>query len=106
MPKFLPTSKLKWIDPKEFDLNKWTKNSSKECVLEVCLEYPKQNNYPWDPDKIEIKREMLPEYRLKIADLCNVPSGNAKKLLPNFSDKEKYVIDYRNLQLYLRVGLN
>ena len=49
---------------------------------------------------------MLPEYRLKIADLCNVPSGNAKKLLPNFSDKEKYVIDYRNLQLYLRVGLN
>ena len=111
MSKFLPTSKLKWIDHKEFDLNKWTRNSSKECVLEVGLEYLKelrqlQNDYPWDLDKIEIKREMLPEYQLKIDDLCNIPIGNAKKLLPNFFDKEKYLIDYRNLQLYLRVRLN
>ena len=111
MSKFLPASKLKWIDHKEFDLNKWTRNSSKECVLEVGLEYLKelrqlQNDYPWDLDKIEIKREMLPEYQLKIDDLCNIPIGNAKKLLPNFFDKEKYLIDYRNLQLYLRVGLN
>ena len=111
MSKFLPTSKLKWIDHREFDLNKWTRNSSKECILEVGLEYLKelrqlQNDYPGDPDKIEIKEEMLPEYQLKIDDLCNVPIGNAKKLLPNFFDKEKYVTDYRNLQLYLRVGLN
>ena len=49
---------------------------------------------------------MLPEFQLKIDDLCNIPIGNAKKLLPNFFDKEKYLIDYRNLQLYLRVGLN
>ena len=49
---------------------------------------------------------MLPEYQLKIDDLCNIPIGNAKKLLPNFFDKEKYLIDYRNLQLYLRVRLN
>ena len=42
MPKFLPTSRFKWIDPKEFDLNKYTDNSSKECVLEVDLEYPKE----------------------------------------------------------------
>ena len=49
---------------------------------------------------------MLPEYQLKIDDLCNIPIGNAKKLLPNFFDKEKYLIDYRNLQLHLRVGLN
>ena len=29
----------KWIDPKEFDLNKYTSNSLKGCVLH--LEYPK-----------------------------------------------------------------
>ena len=40
MSKFLPTSKLKWIDAKEFDLNKYTSNSSKGCVLEVNFEYP------------------------------------------------------------------
>ena len=41
--KFLPTSGLKWIDPKEFDLNKYTSNSSKGSVLEVDLEYPKRD---------------------------------------------------------------
>ena len=48
---------------KEFD---YTSNSSRRCVLEVDLEYPKElrelhNGYLLDPDKIEIKREMLPE---------------------------------------------
>ena len=41
MSKFLRTSGFKWIDPKEFDLNKYTNNSLKGCVLEVDLEYPK-----------------------------------------------------------------
>ena len=64
MSKFLLTSGFKWIDPKEFDLNKYTSNSSKGCVLEVDLEYPKElhnlhNDYPLAQDKIEIKREML-----------------------------------------------
>ena len=48
---------------------------------------------------------MLYDYQLKIADLYNIPIGNVKKLVPNFFDKEKYVIDYKNLQLYLRLGL-
>ena len=46
MPKFLPTSGFKWINPKEFNLNKYTSNSSEGCVLEVDLEYAKQfENY-------------------------------------------------------------
>ena len=78
MSKFLLTIGFKWIDPKEFDLNKYTSNSSKGCVLEVDLEYPKElrelhNDYPLTPDKIESKREMLFDYQLKIADLYNIP---------------------------------
>ena len=41
MCKFLPTGGFKWIDPKEFDMIKYTKISSKGCVLKVDLEYPK-----------------------------------------------------------------
>ena len=37
MPKFLPTSGLKWINSKEFDFNEYTSNSSKGCGLEVHL---------------------------------------------------------------------
>ena len=44
------------------------------------------------PDKTEIKIEMLSEYQLKIADLYNIPIGNVKKLVPNFFDKEKYML--------------
>ena len=65
------------------DLNKYTSNSSKGCFLKADLEYPKElrqlhNFYPLAPDKIEIRREMLSEYQLKIADLYNIPTGNLK----------------------------
>ena len=63
------------------------------------------NDYPLAPDKIETKREMLSEYQLKIADLYNIPIGNVKTLVPNFFDKETYVIHYENIQLYFRLGL-
>ena len=100
--KFLPTSSFKWIDSKEFELNKYTSSSWKGCVLEVDLEYAKElyelhNDYRLDPGKWDIKKEML-KYQLMIADLYNIPPiGNIKKLVPNFFDKEKYVLYYENL---------
>ena len=107
---FFSTSGFKWIDSKQLDLNKYTSNISKGCVLEVDLDYPKKlheihNDYLLASDKIETKREMLSEYQLKIADLNNISIGIIKNLVPNFFDKEKYVIHYENLQLYLRLGL-
>ena len=90
-------------------MNKYTSNRSKGYVLKVDHEYPKeltelQNNYALAPGKIEIKREMLFDYQLEIVDLYNIPIGNAQKFVPNFFDKEKYVIQYNNLQLYLGLG--
>ena len=43
MSKFLPTSGFKWIDPKEFHLNKSISDSSKGFVLKVDLAYPKRD---------------------------------------------------------------
>ena len=108
MFKFISTSAFKWIDPKGFELNKYISDSRKGCVLEVDLEYPKElrelnNNYPPAPDKIEIKREMLSDYQLKIADHYN--NWQCSKIGPKSFDKEKYVIHYENLQLYVRLGL-
>ena len=50
------------------------------------------NDYPLAANKIEIKREILAQYHLKIANLYNIPIDNVKKLVPHFFDKEKYVI--------------
>ena len=110
MCKFLPTSGCKWIDSKEFNLNTYTGNSSKGFFPEVDLECPEElrelhNNHNLAPDKIEIKRQMLSNYQIKIADFYNIPIGNVKKSMPNFFDKEKCVLHYENLQRYLRLGL-
>ena len=42
MSNFLPTSGFKCRNPKEFDLNKYTSDIWKGCVLEVDLEYSKE----------------------------------------------------------------
>ena len=73
MFKFLPTSQFKWIDSEECDSNKYSSNSSKNCVLVVDLEYPKElrelpNYLPLAPCKIETIKEILSNYQLKIAD--------------------------------------
>ena len=103
--KFLPGSGFKWID-----LNKYARNSSKWCVLKIDLEYPKElqelyNDYPLALDKIEITREILSEYQLKIADLNKIPLNKVLKLGPNVFDEGKYVPHYENLPLYWRLGL-
>ena len=69
MSKFPPTGRVKWISSKEFDLDKYTSNKSKESVVEVDLEYPK--NYK--------NNAMLYEYQLKIANLYNVSMGDVKR---------------------------
>ena len=40
-----------------------------------------------------------------LTDLYNIPIDNVKKLMPNFFDKEKYVIHYKDLQFNLRLVL-
>ena len=110
MSRFLPTCGFKWIDPKDFDLSKYNKNSSEGCFLEADIENPKElcklrNDYPLALDKTEIKEEMLSEYLVFIADFRNISIGNVKKLLANFLDKEKYVLQHENSQLYLRLRL-
>ena len=48
---------------------------------------------------------MLSAYCKKIADEYDIKVGNVKKLIPNLNNKTKYVLHYRNLQLYLSLGM-
>ena len=40
-----------------------------------------------------------------ITDFYNISIDNVKKSVRNFFGKERYVLHYENLQLYLRLGL-
>ena len=70
-----------------------------KLILNVLELHEIHNDYLLALGKTEIKREMLFDYQLKIADLYSIPIDNVIKLVPNFFDKEKYEIHYVSLQL-------
>ena len=113
MSQYLPTGKFKWLTQKQIDetnLAKFNENSDKGLILEVDLEYPKElhelhNDYPLAPEKVKVSKDMLSDYCKKIADKYNISTCLVYKLIPNLNNKEKYVLHYRNLQLYLDLGL-
>ena len=48
---------------------------------------------------------MLSKYCKKIGDEYEIKIGDVKKLIPNLGNKTNYVLHYRNLQLYLSLGM-
>jgi len=113
MSQYLPTGGFKWLTEKQINkinLAKYNEDSNKGLILEVDLEYPKElhdlhNDYPLGPQKIKVTDNMLSGYCKKIQNKFKISTGLVHKLIPTLCDKEKYVLHYRNLQLYLDLGL-
>ena len=85
MSRKLPTHGFKWM--KQDDLDHW---ENMPCILEVNLEYPHclhdlHNDYPLAPERLEM--------------------NGVTKLIPNFNNKERYVVHYEALKLYVKYGL-
>ena len=89
---------------------KYREYRTKGLILEVDLEYPKKlhnlhNDYPCAVGKIKVNKDMSSPYCKKIADQYNISTGLVHKLIPTLNNKEKYVLHYRTLQLYIDLGL-
>ena len=63
------------------------------------------NDYPLAPEKLVVSSDMLSKYCKEIADKYEIKVGDVKKLIPNLGNKTNYVVYYRNLQLYLSLGM-
>ena len=101
----LPYSGFKWKEPKD---GTFYFENGEGYMLEVDLEYPKHlhkshNAYPLAPEKLTVKEEWLSEYQTEL--LVNKSMINITKLVPNLMDKNKYVVHYKNLILYLCLGI-
>ena len=48
---------------------------------------------------------MLSKYCKEIGDKYEIKVGNVGKLIPNLGNKTNYVVHFRNLQLYLSLGI-
>ena len=83
MSQYLPYANFKWvknIDKIKQKLMNIKSNSSTGYILEVDLEYPQElhdihNDYPLAPEKINISKEWLSKYCLKIASVHNITTG-------------------------------
>ena len=85
-------------------------NDERGYILEVDLEYPKEihdyhNSYPLCPERKLIKTSMLSKFQLHLKDKLNISSDHVEKLICDLTDKTHYKVHYRNLQLYLQLGM-
>ena len=106
--QYLPYTWFKWLNKKEIDkcdVNSVGENSSGGYILEVDFEYPDELHKLHNDYYLEISQKILPNYCSSIANEYRIKIGVVKKLIPNGSNKSKYFLHYRNLQLYLTLGM-
>ena len=113
MSQHLPTAKFKWLTEKQInklDLDKYSKDSKTGLILEVDLEYPHElhdlhNDFRLAPEQVKVTENLLSDYCKEIEEKFNISIGQVHILIPTLNKKEKYVLHYRNLQLYIDLGL-
>ena len=109
--EYLPYGGFKWLkNVDEFDVMSISEKSPIGYFLEVDLEYPDElhelhNDYPLAPENLAVSSDMLSNYCKKIADKYEIKVGDVKQLIPNLGNKTNYIVHYRNLQLYLTLGM-
>ena len=111
--QYLPTGGFKWLTEKQIDkIMKKTilSDNKKGYMLAVDLEYPEgfhemHNDYLLAADKMKVTNDMLSPYCKTIQETFGVTIGQVAKLTPTLTEKKNYVLHYRNLQLYLSLGL-
>ena len=86
------------------------KESKTGFILDADLEYPEKlhalhNNYPLAPEKLAVSYEVLSDFCRKIANKYGMKVGDVKELISNLSNKTNYILHYRDLQLYLSLGM-
>ena len=91
-------------------LNSINEKSPIWYFLKADLKYPDKlhelhYDYPLAPEKRAVSSDMLSKYYKKIADEYEIKVGDVKKLIPNIGNKTNYVVHYKNLKLYVSLGM-
>ena len=109
--EYLPYKECDWLkNVDELDVMSINEKSDVGYILEVDLKYPNElhelhNDYPLAPEKLTVTNDVLSNYCKSIADKYEIKVADIKKSIPNLGNKNKYVVHYRNLQLYLSLGM-
>ena len=112
MSQTLPTGGFRWVEDCDGlvgTIQDQPADGPEGFILEVDLEYPQElhdehNAYPLAPERMVVQKEWMSEYQHGLLGK-GMASAEVEKLVPNLRDKNHYVLHYRNLQLYLGLGM-
>ena len=107
MSQPLPVGGFHWcrVFPTQAQIMKWRQVG---YILEVDLEYPKElheehNAYPLAPERGRVTKAEMSTYQRALLE--GQGEDRTEKLLLTLKNKSRYVLHYRNLQLYLKQGM-
>ena len=112
MSQALPTGGFRWVEDCSGLANtvkNLPANGPEGFILEVDLEYPQglhdeHNSYPLAPERMVVQKEWMSDYQQDLLGVGVAPT-EVEKLVPNLHDKERYVLHYHNLQLYMSLEM-
>ena len=112
----LPIHDFRWLSRDEIQaLNPRdiSKDANVGYILEVTLDYPDElhdiqahKDFPLACQKLALCNDLLSPLTQSMREAFQMKvNGNTEKLIPNFFEKMHCVLHYRNLELYLELGL-
>ena len=113
MSQKLPEKEFDWMTDQQldnFDVTEVPDDSDTGYILEVDLHYPPDihdhhNDLPVAPESMAVEEDELSPHTQHLREKHNIRGKAYQKLMPNLHDKKKYVLHYRNLKFYLKLGL-
>ena len=116
MCKPLPTGQFRWVDLAQDSrfvdaptLLAYPSEGSTGVFIEVDLDYPEHlhpahNDLPLAPEKIIVSRAHVSPFQSQMADELGLNLGG-EKLVTSLSPKRNMVLHIKNIQQYLKLGL-
>ena len=109
----MPIKDFRWLseeEVKDFEVTKTNADGDYCYILEVDLEYPahlhgQHNDYPLAVEKKMIEESELSPFNKEFLKLHKEKFKPTQKLCPDLKSKSKYVCCLKNLQFYLKHGL-
>ena len=114
MQEYLPWKNFEWMSPYQLNydfIKRLEPEGEVGCIIQCSLEYPValhdyHSDYPLAPIKKSIPYGMLSPVARMICDKHKLKrTTDVEKLLATVEDKDFYILHYRNLQLYVSLGL-
>ena len=110
----LPYKQFKWMTSEDIFHMDWKKidtETNEGYILEVDLSYPSKyhkshSDFPLAPEnQIITSTDLSPSMREVLYQLENKDRYQDKKLVATFKNRVRYVVHFKNLKLYLQLGM-